>query len=263
MELARTGYRIAMLCRSDGLAAEVARQIRQTTPGSLVHPIHCDLADLTTVRSAAAQISVDLGPVSLLILNAGMVSRTNLRTAAGLDMNFAVNHLGHFLLTEQLRSNMTADGHIIGVASVAHFYGHLDLNAVGDPAERISTLASYSRSKLANVLHCLALARRLQGTGVRVNCLHPGIVATNLLPAWVQWIQRLVRWQMFDEARGAQTTLRLATAPEPRACHGMYFNEHSQPRTPSSLARDQTLQEALWSRSLQWVAPWLDAGQYS
>jgi NAD(P)-dependent dehydrogenase (short-subunit alcohol dehydrogenase family) len=143
------------------------------------------------------------------------------------------------------------------VASLAHTYGRLDLDAVANPAERIGALPSYARSKLANVLHSLALARRLEGTTVRANCLHPGIVATNLLPRWVQWLQRLVRGQMLEAQRGAQTTLRLALAPEHADSHGLYFDENAHPKLPSARARDVALQEALWQRSLQWISPWL------
>jgi len=253
LEMARAGCRLIMLCRNEPLARDVAAQVRSAAPQARVDVLACDLAHLPTIRRAALVLRERFGPIDRLILNAGIATMSNQRTAAGLDLNFAVNHLGHFLLVELLRDQMAAGGRIITVASRAHFRGRLDLDAVADPAEKIRATASYARSKLANVLHSLALARQLEGSGVTANCLHPGVVATHLLPPWVQRIQRLVRRQMFDEQRGAQTTLHLALSGEVAACNGLYFDEEARPQRPSKRALDADLQEALWRRSREWV----------
>lgn len=257
LELARAGQPVLMLCRNATLAADLVREIQGACPGAQVDALHCDLADLASVQAAGLQVLERFDRLSHMILNAGMAATRRLRTPGGMDLNFAVNHLGHFLLVELLRGRMMPGGRILTVASHAHARGRLDLVAVTDPAERIGTLPSYARSKLANVLHSLALARRLEGSGVCVNCLHPGIVATHLLPRWVQWVQRLVRGQMFDARRGAFTTLQLALSPDFAACHGQYFDEHARARPPAERARDIPLQEALWESSLEWVGPWL------
>jgi NAD(P)-dependent dehydrogenase (short-subunit alcohol dehydrogenase family) len=252
VELGRAGHRLVMLCRDVSLAESVAHEIRSQSAAA-VEVIRCDLADLSSVRAAAEEVRARHGGIDRLILNAGMAATSRQRHASGMDMNFAVNHLGHFLLCELLRERMTQDGRIITVASRAHFRGTLDLDAVADPRERIAAMASYARSKLANVLYSFALARRLAGSGVTANCLHPGVVATNLLPRWVQFFQRYLRGQMLDETRGAQTTLHLALAPELNGANGLYFDENAAPQTASALARDAALQEALWQRSLQWT----------
>lgn len=252
-ELARAGHRVVMLCRDLARASELAAQIASRIAGARVEAIHCDLGELPSVRRAALILRERLGPIDSLILNAGMASMSNQRTSSGLDLNFAVNHLGHFLLVELLRDQMASAGRIITVASRAHLRGDLDLQAVADPAERIGASASYARSKLANVLHSLALARQLEGTGVTANCLHPGIVATHLLPRWLQVIQRLVRGQMFDESRGARTTLHLALSPDVGGCNGLYFDEKARPASPSKRAQDRALQDALWRRSREWT----------
>jgi NAD(P)-dependent dehydrogenase (short-subunit alcohol dehydrogenase family) len=140
------------------------------------------------------------------------------------------------------------------VASRAHFRGQLDLDAVADSHERVAPMASYARSKLANVLHSFALARRLAGSGVTANCLHPGVIASNLLPRWVQFFQRYLRGQMFDEERGARTTLQLALEADLKGANGIYFDENAQPQAASALANDTALQETLWQRSLGWTA---------
>lgn len=254
IELGRAGHRLVMLCRDVPLAQRVAQDIRAQTTAAAVDVIRCDLADLASVRVAAGAVRELQGGIDRLILNAGMAATSRQRNATGMDMNFAVNHLGHFLLCELLRDRMTQGGRIITVASRAHFRGALDLDAVADPHERVAAMASYARSKLANVLHSFALARRLAGSGVTANCLHPGVIASNLLPRWVQFFQRYLRGQMFDETRGARTTLHLALAPDLRGANGLYFDENALPQTASVLARDAALQEALWQRSLQWTS---------
>ena len=253
-ELGRAGHRLVMLCRDTSLARRVAQEIRTKTTDAAVDVVRCDLADLASVRAAASEVRDLHHGIDRLVLNAGMAATSRQRAAGGMDMNFAVNHLGHFLLCELLRDRMTKGGRIITVASRAHFRGALDLDAVADPRERIAAMASYARSKLANVLHTFALARRLAGSGVTANCLHPGVIASNLLPRWVQFFQRYLRGQMFDEVRGAQTTLHLALAPDLHGANGLYFDENASPQTASELARDAALQEALWQRSLQWTS---------
>lgn len=227
--------------------------IRTQVPGAAVDAIHCDLASLDSVRQAAATACGRYACIDRLILNAGMAATSRSRSASGMDLNFAVNHLGHYLLTELLRERMAAHGRIITVASLAHFRGRLDLDAVADPRERIRPTASYARSKLANVLHSFALARRLAGSTVTANCLHPGIVATHLLPGWVRMILRVVRGQMFDAARGARTTLQLALSPDMERSSGQYFDENAAPQAASKIACDVALQDALWERSLAWT----------
>jgi NAD(P)-dependent dehydrogenase (short-subunit alcohol dehydrogenase family) len=242
-----------MLCRDAQLAQQVAADIRMQIPGAAMDAITCDLANLDSVREAAETARQRYSSIDRLILNAGIAATSRRRTASGMDLNFAVNHLGHFLLTELLRDRMAPHGRIISVASLAHYRGRLDLNAVADPGERILTTSSYARSKLANVLHSFALARQLAGSNVTANCLHPGIVATHLLPGWVKMILGVVRGQMFDATRGAHTSLQLALAPEMAGTSGRYFDEHAAPRTASKIASDPALQDALWERSLEWA----------
>jgi NAD(P)-dependent dehydrogenase (short-subunit alcohol dehydrogenase family) len=111
----------------------------------------------------------------------------------------------------------------------------------------------YAWSKMANVMHTFALARRLRGTGITANCLHPGIVASNLLPPWLRAIKPLLSPSIIDIERGASTTLHLALAPELQSVNGAYFDEYRRPRTAAALAYDVGLQEELWARSLRWV----------
>jgi NAD(P)-dependent dehydrogenase (short-subunit alcohol dehydrogenase family) len=103
-------------------------------------------------------------------------------------------------------------------------------------------------------MHTFALARRMAGTGVSVNCLHPGVVATNLLPRWLRVVKPLITRTVFDAERGARTTLYLALDQSVAGVTGRYFDEHQVPRAASAIANDVALQESLWNQSAAWTA---------
>jgi len=242
-----------MLCRDLAAAGAVREEILRVVPGAEIDSIRCDLSSLRSVRECARAVRAGFGTLKLLINNAGMVSTRHRMSEDGFELTFASNHLGPFLLTRLLLDRMEPDGRIINVASRAHYPGKMDLETVADPRARYRSMAAYSRSKLANIMFTIALARRLQGTGVTANCLHPGVVATNLLPRWLQVIKPLLSLVMFDSERGARTTLYLALSDEVAGSSGQYFDEHHVVRTASPIANDRALQETLWSASEGWT----------
>jgi NAD(P)-dependent dehydrogenase (short-subunit alcohol dehydrogenase family) len=216
--------------------------------------VRCDLASLASVRECAAAVRERFGNLRLLINNAGITSTSHRMSVDGFELTFATNHLGPFLLTHLLLDRMDPkEGRIVNTASRVHYQGRMDFDRIRDPRAPYLGTSAYARSKLANVLHTLALARRLAGLGVTVNCLHPGVVATNLLPRWLQAIKPLISWVMFDAERGAHTTLHVALASELNDVSGRYFDEHQIERQPSVLARDVELQDRLWMQSAEWV----------
>jgi NAD(P)-dependent dehydrogenase (short-subunit alcohol dehydrogenase family) len=253
-ELARAGVTVVMLCRDVEAAGAVQAEIQGSVSGSEVHVIRCDLASLASVRECAAAVRDRFGTIRLLINNAGMTSTKHRMSVDGFELTFAANHLGPFLLTHLLLDRIDPrQGRIVNTASRAHYRGRMDLEHIRDPSAPYFGPAAYSQSKLANVLHTLALARRLAGHGVTANCLHPGIVATNLLPRWLQAIKPLFSWVIFDSERGARTTLHVALADELHDVSGRYFDEHQKEQQPSALARDVELQDRLWMLSAEWV----------
>jgi NAD(P)-dependent dehydrogenase (short-subunit alcohol dehydrogenase family) len=139
------------------------------------------------------------------------------------------------------------------VASRIHCRGRLDLAAVTNARDRYGATAAYAQSKLANVMHTFALARRMAGTDITVNCLHPGVVATNLLPGWLRVMKPLITRVMFDAERGARTTVYLALDQSVAGITGRYFDEYQRPRAASPLANDVELQESLWRMSAEWT----------
>jgi dehydrogenase/reductase SDR family protein 13 len=242
-----------MLNRDLQAAAAVQQAIRGAHPQASVEVVGVDLGSLASVRAAAATIRASVDPIDLLINNAGIVSSRHRMSADGFELVFATNHLGPFLLTELLRSHLAARSRVINVASAAHYRGALALERVADPQARYDAVAAYAQSKLANVLHSFALARRFAGTAVTANCLHPGVVATNLLPRWLQLVKPWITPVSFDAERGARTTLYLAQEPTLAACSGKYFDENHVIRAAAPAANQIALQEALWAASACWT----------
>ena len=253
-ELARAGKTVVMLCRDLAAASAVRAEILRQVPRATVEVVRCDLASLASVREAAATVRRDYPRLGLLVNNAGMVSTRRRTSVDGFELTFATNHLGPFLLTQLLLDRMSDDGRIITVSSRVHYQGKLDLARIADPKARYDSRGAYARSKLANVLHTLALARRLVATRVTANCLHPGVVATNLLPRWLRLIKPLISPVIFDAERGARTTLYLALSNEIAGVSGRYFDENQAVQPAAAAANDVELQEALWQASERWVA---------
>jgi NAD(P)-dependent dehydrogenase (short-subunit alcohol dehydrogenase family) len=252
-ELARAGKTVVMLCRDVTAASAVRDEIMRHSPRARVEVVRCDLASLASVREAAAAVRRDYPPLGLLVNNAGMVSTRHRTSVDGFELTFATNHLGPFLLTALLSDHLDKAARIVMVASRIHYRGRLDLAAVTDARARYGATAAYARSKLANVMHTFALARRMAGTGISVNCLHPGVVATNLLPRWLRVIKPLFTRVVFDAERGARTSVHLALDQSVAGVTGRYFDEYQLPRAASPLANDVELQESLWNMSLAWT----------
>ena len=275
--LAQAGHRVVMLVRDPQAGDCVCDEIRAVVPDAPLRVVPCDLASLTQIRRATEVVCAEHGLIDRLIHNAGTVATRAQATVDGYEKVFATNHLGPFLLNQGLMHRMADGGRVIVVASCAHERARLSagpraergsspgatddgfgaLDAWADPTTRgWGARQAYSRSKLANILFTFALARRLsaraQGARVTAHCLHPGIVHTHLLPVWLRWIKPLVTPGMIDAQAGAQTLLHLALSPNAEALHGRYLDEHQRIATPSVLARDVNLQEALWARSLRW-----------
>jgi NAD(P)-dependent dehydrogenase (short-subunit alcohol dehydrogenase family) len=252
-ELARAGRTVVMLCRDTQAAEALRSEIVALLPGAGVEVVHCDLASLASVRGSAAAVRSRYRRIGLLVNNAGMVSTRRRRSVDGFELTFATNHLGPFLLTSLLTDCFDDDARIVNVASRIHFRARMDLDRVTNPRARYSATAAYAQSKLANVLHTFALARRLATTRICVNCLHPGVVASHLLPAWLRVIKPLLSPVMLDAERGARTTLYLALADSVAGVTGRYYDEYQNPQSASLLANDVQLQELLWSMSCLWT----------
>lgn len=252
-ELARAGKTVVMLCRDVAAANVVRDEIARQVPRARLEVGRCDLASLASVREAAAAVRRDYPPLGLLVNNAGMVSMRRHASVDGFELTFATNHLGPFLLTALLSDHLDESARIVTVASRIHYRGRLDFDSVTSARARYQASVAYAQSKLANVMHTFALARRMSGAGISVNCLHPGVVATNLLPRWLRVVKPLITRVMFDAERGARTSTYLALDPGVAGITGRYFDEYQQPQVAAPLANDLELQESLWRMSALWT----------
>ncbi|TAN07974.1 MAG: SDR family oxidoreductase [Rhodanobacteraceae bacterium] len=233
--------------------------IRQRSGSNCVEGLHADFTSQASVRKLAAEVLARCPRLDVLVNNAGSVNPARTLTGGGIETTFAVNHLAPFLLTNLLleRIAASAPARIVNVASVAHTRGTLDFDDINfDHDYRI--MRAYSRSKLANVLFTRELAKRLAGTGVTVNCLHPGTVATGIWghgapdSHWKRALFAIVmapaKAFMLTPELGAQTIVYAATSPELADRTGMYL-EKNLPKQPAPLALDDELARRLWDTS--------------
>jgi NAD(P)-dependent dehydrogenase (short-subunit alcohol dehydrogenase family) len=228
VELARRGARVLMVGRHpERTEAAVADVVTRSGSKDVSHLL-CDFSSQADIRKLAASVRARPDPLHVLVNNAGGVHKTRRLTVDGIEATFAVNHLGYFLLTNLLQDLLvkSAPARVETVASIGHRRGSLDFDDLG--FERgYGTLKAYARSKLANVLFAAELARRLAGTGVTSNSLHPGSVATNIwsgAPLWAKPIIALAFRPFFISAeQGSRGIVRLVSDPALEGVTGRYY----------------------------------------
>jgi retinol dehydrogenase-14 len=251
--LASMGASVVILARRPAELDAVVTQIQAGTGNDDVTGLPADLASLESVRQAADRFVAGHDGLHVLINNAGVSLNHRSVTADGFETTFAVNHLGPFLLTNLLLELLkhSAPSRVVKVTSTAFRRGRIDFDDL--QAERsFSGIGAYNNSKLAIVLFTYELARRLAGTGVTVNCVHPGVVRGTALgrgerfalPVRVAWA--LLRPFMKSPERGATTSVYAATAPDLQGVSGRFFANSREART-SQASYDQALAERLWT----------------
>jgi retinol dehydrogenase 14 len=255
--LAGRGARVVMVGRDPRRTEAAVADVVARSGSSEVSHLLCDFASQADIRRLAEEVHGRVDRLDVLINNAGAVHKRRSVTVDGIETTFAVNHLGYFLLTNLLLDLLarSAPARIVSVASDAHRSGTLDFSDLG--YERgYAILRAYSRSKLANVLFAAELARRLAGTGVTSNSLHPGAVATNIWSGAPDWARPLIflflRPFLLSVEEGAGRIVQLAASPELEGVTGKYFDK-KRPVEPAPLARDEALAKRLWNVSAELV----------
>jgi len=250
--LAAKGARLVLVGRDPARGEAALARIKARAPRAEVSVHYADLARLDALRTLAAGLNA-LSRIDVLINNAGAMFWRRQVTADGLERTFALNHMAYFVLTALLRDKLvaTSPARIVNVASDAHRGARLDFGDL-QSARGYSGMRAYSRSKLCNILFTRELARRLAGTGVTANCLHPGFVNSRFgdnNPGVVGVGTRIVK-QMFaiSPERGAETPAYLASSPEVEGKTGGYY-DRCAPKAPSPEARDDAAARRLWEES--------------
>jgi len=250
---AKRGADVVMVAR-DRTRAEAALALVKSRSGSenvslMLH----DLGTLAAVRALAAEFRAKHKRLDVLVNNAGGVSDKRQITTDGFEQTFAVNHLAPFLLTHLLLDLLkaSAPSRVVVVASVGHRRGSIDFEDLHFE-KGYQIMRAYARSKLANVLFANELSRRLAGTGVVANSLHPGVVATNIWSKAPWWAQPLLavgtRLFMISPEEGGGTIVHAGASPETATISGVYF-EKNAPVKASHFARDEALAKRLWEVS--------------
>jgi NAD(P)-dependent dehydrogenase (short-subunit alcohol dehydrogenase family) len=251
-KLAGQGARIVMVARDRGRTEETLARLREAGPGT-EHRVHYgDLSLIADVKKVGAEIATAEPRIDVLVNNAGNMFGRRLPTPEGLERTFALNHMSYFVLTHCLREQLVAaaPSRIVNTASNAHMRATLDFADLQTRNGYLPTLA-YGRSKLCNILFTRELARRLAGTGITANWLHPGFVATNFGQRDAGLFGWGLRLAMLFAARpepGADTVVHLASSPAVGNISGRYFY-NSREIPPSSAAQDDAVAARLWLES--------------
>jgi NAD(P)-dependent dehydrogenase (short-subunit alcohol dehydrogenase family) len=250
--LAAQGARIILIARDRSRAESILERLRALGPQS-AHQAHiADLSSLRDTKEVGARIAEQEPRIDVLINNAGNIFARRALTADGLERTFALNHMAYFVVTHGLRERLVAasPARIVNTASSAHRGSSLDFDDL-QMERNYRALTAYGRSKLANILFTRELARRLAGTGVTANCLHPGFVATGLGQRGAGLFGAMVRLAMVfagNPERGAKTIVHLAASPDVASANGGYYVNSREAR-PSRAARDDAAARRLWEES--------------
>ncbi len=256
--LGRAGWRVFITSRDATRGAAALDDIRERSTSDRIGVLPLDLADLASVRAFPALLAEQTDQLDVLVNNAGLTLSDRRVTVDGYEETFAVNHLGHFLLTDLLLDRLRANpngARVVVVSSDAHKMTRrgLDFDDLQTERHRYHGFFVYARSKLANILFTRELARRLDGTDITVNALHPGLVDSRFgrdgdTHRWYELLNRLPALTAITPEAGAQTSVYLASSPEVDGITGEYFYK-GRPAKVSSNALDDVAATRLWSAS--------------
>ena len=256
-ELARSGANVVVVGRNREKSARTIERIIKNTGNPSVNYLLADLASQKDIHILAQQFQSKYSRLDVLVNNAGTIAWTRQLSPDGIELTFALNHLSYFLLTNLLLDVLKsgAPSRIINVSSAAHMGAEIDLEDIQSP-RRYRGLQAYGQSKLANLMFTYELARRLEGTGVTVNALNPGLVATNLaangrMP--LGWISRPILRSALavvgrNATKGSKTAVYLATAEDVAGITGKYFVDEAEVYS-SSASYDIRMASSLWKLS--------------
>lgn len=252
--LTQKGAKVIIACRNETKAKQAILDIKKAAGSESVDYLVCDLSSFASIKSCAENYLNKFGQIDVLVNNAGLFTNTLQLTKEGFELQFGVNHLGHFLLTHLLLDALQKSDapRILNVSSGAHYGGKINMQSFKGElgAEKYKGMLAYQQSKLANVLFTKELARRYPN--ICSHALHPGVVSTEIALKETNWLfrtlWRVLRPMMLTPEKGAKTSVYLASSPDILKVNGKYF-EKSKEKEPSPFAKDETLAKQLWEVS--------------
>jgi NAD(P)-dependent dehydrogenase (short-subunit alcohol dehydrogenase family) len=256
--MAQMGATVVMVCRDRTKGEEAQNEIKTKSGSDAIDLLLAELSSQDSIRQLVENFQQHYTQLHVLINNAGGVNLSRRDTVDGFEMTFAVNYLAPFLLTNLLLDKLkaSAPARIVNVSSESHESGYIKMDDL-QLEKKYRLMRAYGQSKLALVLFTYELARRLQGTGVTANCLHPGFVATNIGQSGVGRIGRSIVKLIFSSLgispeEGAKTSIYLASSPDIEGVTGKYFVK-SIPVRSAPISYDESLQRQLWEESAKLV----------
>mgnify|MGYP006155245151 CR=1 FL=1 len=253
--LAKKGAEVVITSRSDDKAKAVIAEIKTASGNEVISYVLVDLSSQKSVRKVAEELKIKCPKIDVLINNAGCYVSDLQLNVDGLEMQFATNHIGHFLLTNLILDNVKAAGkaRIINLSSIAHkSTRELKLDDINYEKEEYGGWKAYSRSKYCNILFTKELAKRLEKDGITVNAVHPGGVRTEIAEKNANWYTKL-GWLlgkpfMITLEKGAATSIHLASSPKAEGITGHYWVRSKQ-EWSNKPSQDETNWLALWKKS--------------
>jgi len=251
-KLGELGATLVLVCRNKKRGANAMSEIIEANNSTQVELMLADFESLDSVRALAKEFLEKHDSLRVLVNNAGVVSMTRSVTADGFEKTFQVDYLSHFLLTNLLLEVLkkSAPSRIINVSSASHYRGHLNFDDL-QMKKGYGVMKAYSQAKLAQVLFTYELSRRLEGTGVTVNSLHPGAVATNIWKGSMgpfSFMGNISRLFLISPDKGAETPVYLASSPEVEGATGKYY-DHMREKESSAESHDYAAARKLWDES--------------
>ena len=248
------GATVIMLCRSEKRGKEAYEKLLEDGNGR-TYLILADLGDYDSIRNFAKQVKERFDKIDILVNNAGFISLDRQETKEGIERQFGINHVGHFLLTTELLDMMGEGSRIVNVASGAHKTGKIHFDDI-NLHKGFNVFKAYSQSKLANVLFTRELARRVKDRGITVNCCHPGAVATNIgidrETGFGKTVTKLLKPFFQTPEQGAATAIFLAMDESVKDITGEYFYKCKVAKS-SKRSKDMELAKRLFEFSEQLV----------
>lgn len=248
--LAAQGDRVIIASRDQGKSQAAVQDIKAQNPAAQVETMPLDLGDFDDIDRFAGELLARMPVIDVLMLNSGLYTHQRRKLKNGLEAMIGIMHFGHFRLSQRLLDAVkaAAQGRIVVTSSAGHLQGKIDEASFTDPSRHKLSFLGYAQAKLANLLFTRELAKRLAGTRVTVNAFHPGAVLTGIWAELPKPLAAIIKLFLISSAKGADTAVWLATAPELAGTTGEYFVKRKKAKTSPS-SQDPALASWLWAYS--------------